>query len=42
MEQITKIPDFKILEGVLYFKDRLCVPNVEELKNEVVTEAHHS
>ena len=26
----------------MYFQDRLCVPNIEELKNEIMTEAHHS
>ena len=42
IEQIDSRPDFRIVEGVLYFQDRLCVPNIEELKNEIMTEAHHS
>ena len=39
IEQIDSMPDFRLLEGVLYFQDRLCVPNIKELKNEIMTEA---
>ena len=40
VEQIVKCPNFRISEGVLYFHDRLCVPNIDDLKNEIMTEAH--
>ena len=33
-------PDFRVVDGVLYFRDRLCVPNIEDLNNEIMTEAH--
>ena len=33
-------PDYRIVEGVLYFRDRLCVPKIEDLRNEIMTEAH--
>ena len=26
---------FKLVNGILFFCDRLCVPNVEDLKNEI-------
>jgi len=37
-----RIKDFHLKEGVLWFKGRLCVLNVVELKNEVMKEAHKS
>ena len=40
VEHISERPDFRIVSGVLYFRDRLCVPNIDELKNEIMTEAH--
>ncbi|KAK8600587.1 hypothetical protein V6N12_050440 [Hibiscus sabdariffa] len=30
------------LNGLMYFKDRICVPNDEELKKEILKEAHRS
>ena len=39
-EHISERPDFKIMEGVLYFRDWLCVPNIDDLRNEIMTEAH--
>ena len=35
------IKDFHLKEGVLWFKGRLCVPNVAELKKEVMKEVHN-
>jgi hypothetical protein len=29
-------------EGVLWYKGRICVPNIEELKNKILREAHES
>jgi hypothetical protein len=29
-------------EGVLWYKGRICVPNVKELKNKILREAHES
>lgn len=40
VEHIAERPDFRVVEGVLYFHDRLCVPNIEDLTNEIMTEAH--
>ena len=34
--------DFSLKNGVLWFKDRLCVPDIPELKKELLTEAHDS
>ena len=39
---ISERPDFRVVDGVLYFRDRLCVPNLEDLKNEIMTEAHNT
>ena len=40
VEHISERPDFVIVEGVLYFRDRLCVPKIDDLRNEIMTEAH--
>jgi hypothetical protein len=38
-----KSPDFsKDEEGVLWYKGRICVPNVKELKDKILCEAHES
>ena len=39
-EHITERPDFRIVDGVLYYRDRLCMPNIEDLRNDIMTEAH--
>ena len=39
-EHIAERPDFRIVDGILYYQDRLCVPNIEDLKNDIMTEAH--
>ena len=39
-EHISKCPDFRIVDGVLYFRDRLCAPNINDLRNEIMAEAH--
>ena len=36
------IPDFTIRDNCLYFKNRLCVPNWDELRKSILTEAHSS
>ena len=40
MEHITERPNFRIENRVLYFHDRLCVHNIDDLKNEIMTKAH--
>ena len=40
VKHISECPDFKVVDGVLYFHDRLCVPNLDDLKTELMTEAH--
>ena len=42
VEQISERPDFRMSDGVLYFRDRLCVQKVEDLKEEIMDEAHNS
>ena len=42
IEHIDSMQDFNLLDGVLYAQDWLCVPNIEELNNEIMTKAHHS
>lgn len=38
----VETPDFRIVAGVLFFCDRLCMPDVENMKNEIMTEEHHT
>ena len=40
VEHIAERPDFRMVNGILYLRDQLCVPNVDNLKNEIMTEAH--
>ena len=42
IENIADRPNFRILDGVLYCQDRLCVPELDDLKDEIMTEAHHA
>ena len=42
VKHISERPDFRIVGGVLYFRDRLCVPNVDDLRNETMAEAHNT
>ena len=42
IEQIDQRPEFRLIGGVLYYQDRLCVPDVRELKDEILADAHHS
>jgi hypothetical protein len=38
-----KLPGFsEDVEGVLWYKGRICVPNVKELKDKILREAHES
>jgi hypothetical protein len=38
-----KSPEFKEDDqGVLWYKGRICVPNVKELKDKILQEAHNS
>ena len=41
--QVAEVKDFIIREdGCLYFRDRLCVSKVEELRRRILSEAHSS
>ena len=40
VEHISERLDFRVVDGVLYFRDWFCVPNIEDLKNEIMIEAH--
>ena len=37
LEHIAEHPDFCIVNGVLYYRDRLCIPNIEDLRNGIMT-----
>ena len=41
-DKMDNKPDFSIVNGVLYFRDRFCVPNIQEIKDEILKEAHHT
>ena len=40
MEHISECLDFRIVDGVLYFHDRLCVPKIDDLRTGIMAEAH--
>ena len=40
IDYISERPVFRVVDGVLYFRDRLCVPNIDDLRNEIMAEAH--
>ena len=42
IEQIDQRTKFRLIGGVLYYQDQLCVPDVRELKDEILVDAHHS
>ncbi|XXG47287.1 hypothetical protein AAC387_Pa02g1954 [Persea americana] len=42
LEHIAKRPDFCIVDGILYYRDRLYVPNIEDLRNDTMAEAHNT
>ena len=37
-----RIKDFELVNGVLRFRGRLSVPNTEEIRKNLLREAHHS
>lgn len=41
-DHMEKRPDFSLIDGALYCRDWLCVPYVQDLKREVLTEEHHT
>lgn len=42
LDQIATRLGFEVVDGVLYFRGRLCVPDVDGLRGEIMTEAHQS
>ena len=42
IEHIDDRPEFRLIKGVLYCKDRLCVPDVQDIKTELMTDAHRT
>ena len=40
VEHLADRPDFRMVDGILYYRDHLCVPNIEDLRNKIMTEAH--
>ena len=41
-DKMDNKPDFSIVSGVLYFRGKLYVPNIREIKDEILKEAHHT
>ncbi|XXG47825.1 hypothetical protein AAC387_Pa02g2400 [Persea americana] len=41
-DNIAARPDFVLVEGVLHFRDRLCIPAQDDLKQAVMLETHHT
>ena len=39
-EHILECPDFGVVDGALCFCDRLYVPNIDDLRNEIMVEGH--
>ena len=42
IEQIDQMPEFRLIGGVLYYQDRLCVLDIQEQKDENLVDAHHN
>lgn len=42
IEQVDQRPESKLIDGVPYYQDRLCVLDFQEPKNEILADAHHS
>ena len=42
IDSVADRPEFRLLDGVLYYHDKLCVLDVHDLRNEIMVEAHHS
>ena len=41
-DNIAARPDFVLVEGVPHFRDRLCIPAQDDLKQAVMFETHHT
>ena len=37
-----KVAEYRISEGMLYFRDRLCIPQCDELRKKILVEAHET
>ena len=42
IDSVVDMPEFRLIEDVLYCQDGLCVPDVQNLRNEIMVEAHHT
>ena len=42
IQHVGDKPEFRLIDEVLYCKDRLCVPDVQDIKSELVIDAHHT
>lgn len=40
-EQISMRIRFEVMDNMLYFRGTLCLPDVDRLQDEIMTEAHH-
>ena len=40
VDHTAERPGFRIVDGVLYFRNRLCIPNIDELRKDIIVEAH--
>ena len=41
-DHIANRPNFQLVDGILYFKNRLCVQNTQKLTEPIMTEAHNA
>ena len=42
IDHIDRNPEFQLIDGFLYCEDRLCVLDVQDIKSELMTDAHHT
>ena len=42
VDHIDGNPEFRLIDGFLYCKVRLCVPDVQDIKSELMTDVHHT
>ena len=42
IEYIGYRPEFKLIDGVLYCKHRLCMPDVQDIKTELMIDIHRT
>ena len=41
-DHVADKPDFQLVDGVLYFRNQLCVPKAQKLIEPIMTEVHNA